>query len=234
MVASASFPRRGVPLGGDEGSGRRHPPGQALAGTPVGVEDVVPIEDRKRVEPDPEYRAEVDLAREAVVDAHGRLEHAPEAQASGDDEELEVEGVALLEHPGENRREDVPADELEAGLRVPHADAEEHASEHVVAPAQEPSQRRVVHLGERVALRAEHDVGLVQLHEREEGLDRVGFDVAVGVAERHVLPSGLGETDLERMALPLADRVGDHPHGARRRATRRSRRSRRCCRRRRR
>ena len=36
---------------------------------------------------------------------------------------------------------------------------------------------------------------------------RVGVDVAVGVAERDVLPPGLREADLERMTLPLADRI---------------------------
>jgi hypothetical protein len=53
-----------------------------------------------------------------------------------------------------------------------------------------------------MALRAEHHIGLVELHDREEGADRLRPDVAVRVYERDVTAPGFGQPDLQRVPLP--------------------------------
>ena len=184
-------------------------PGQACA--TIRVQNVVAVEDRERVADDAQRGSGVDVAREAIVDPDGRLEHAGEAEAARDDEELEIEGVALLEHPRQHRGEDVAADQLQAGLRVAHVHPEEQSRELVVRPAQQSAQGRVVDVRERVALGAEDDVGVVQPHQREEGRERLRGDVTVGVAEGDVLAARLSETHAERVAFALAERVFDDP-----------------------
>ena len=90
----------------------------------------------------------------------------------------------------------------------------------LVAPRVEPAQRGVVDRRPGVALAPDDDVGPLGLHDRDEGGQELGGDVAVGVDEAEIPPPPHRQTLAQRVALahvvelePAHDALGEALEG---------------------
>ena len=71
----------------------------------------------------------------------------------------------------------------------------------LVTPRVEMAQGRVVDRRRRVALAPDDDVGPLGLHDRDEGGEELGGDVAIGVDEAEIPPPPHRQTLAQRVAL---------------------------------
>ncbi len=130
-------------------------------------------------------------------------------------QDFDVEREPLDEDARQHALQHLAAKDLEPGLRVLDGEAEHQPDDRVVDRAVDAPDERIVDLGFRVALAADHDVGAGAVHDVEELRQLRGMEVHVGVQEDDVVAAGEPGAAHQRVALAQVFVVADHAHAGR-------------------